>query len=592
MHPFHILEVANTHGGEIDYVLDLISEFEEFRGYGMKFQPLHPDKIATSDFPWYDVYKQLYFSNSQWRTIIESAARTKEIWLDIFDEYGVEVLHENKSTIKGVKLQSSILFNEVVIGKLSVDNGLDQHLLIINISGYAPDAVSERIGYLQQRLKPKELLLEVGFQAFPTELQDSGFVKIDQVRKAFGRRVVFADHADAQGDDSVWLPILAAMNGADGIEKHIKHSSRETKYDHYSSLTKEKYKFFIDRLNAYISLNQQPFINQREKEYLEKTLQVPILAKDLKKGMLVDFTRDLEFKRSGQSGLNALDISKLQKDFHILSVDAKKGCVLSRTNFKRATIGVVIACRLKSSRLPRKALLNIGELSSVEKCIESCRRISNVNHTILATSVLQEDAELGSYTFDPSVIFHQGDPDDVIRRYLAIAEQLKIDVIVRVTADCPFVSDEIAQILLNSHFERGADYSAAKDVAVGTGVEIINVAAMRKIKDYFPSANYSEYMTWYFQNNPEHFKLNIVKLPDELVRNYRLTLDYPEDLELLNKIQEHLISSKKDPSLRNIFEYLDNNPEVAIINSHLTLKYKTDATLIETLNAETKIRDL
>ena len=49
-------------------------------------------------------------------------------------------------------------------------------------------------------------------------------------------------------------------------------------------------------------------------------------------------------------------------------------------------------------------------------------------------------------------------------------------------------------------------------------------------------------MTWYMRNNPEFFSLNILDLPEELVRDYRLTLDYQEDLDmfnvLFNKLEE------------------------------------------------------
>ena len=221
--------------------------------------------------------------------------------------------------------------------------------------------------------------------------------------------------------------------------------------------------------------------------------------------------------------------------------------------------------------------------------MQSCLNIKDTHFTILATSDLEADKILKNYTYSPSVIFHTGDPEDVIRRYLGIIDKLGIDVIVRVTADMPYVSSEIVDYLMTKHFESGADYTVAKQSAVGSSAEIINTRSLKKIKDYFPNANYSEYMTWYFQNNPEHFKLNFVDLPENLVRDYRLTLDYKEDLDLFIEIQKHIDNSKKPQNIETIFEFLDNNKDVAKLNSHITLKYKTDTELINTLNRETKI---
>lgn len=586
--PYQVIEVANCHGGNLQYVLSLIEEFAWLEGAGMKFQPLHPDKIATPDFEWYPVYQQLHFSEEEWQIIINAAAQTKEIWIDLFDTYGVFIAEKFKNQIRGIKLQPSILYNQEVIDALVASKHKHQ-TLIINVSALTIEEIKERITYLQQTIQPTEIWLEVGFQSYPTELSDSAFVKIEHLKKLVDNPIVFADHVDGKSDDAIWLPIMAAMKGVDAIEKHVMHSTLETKYDFYSSIRSDQYKLYYSKLQSYLSLYNQPFINEREVKYLQKSIQIPILSKDVVKGSLIQLSNDVTFKRSGQQGMNTKEVITLQREKHVLAVDVNKGISLQRQHFKKATIATVIACRLKSTRLAKKALLPIGKLSSIEVCIQNCLQLSNTNYTILATSTLEEDKPLESYTFSPQVIFHQGDPKDVIRRYLSIAEPLGIDVIIRVTGDMPYVSAEISDMLLQSHFENGADYTAAKEFAVGTSVEIINTSALRKIKSHFPNAAYSEYMTWYFRNNPNHFKLNLVELPKHMIRDYRLTLDYEEDLILFNHIEGYLNEHKLSAATEHIFNYLDTHPEVAAINSHIMLKYQTDQNLIDLLNTQTKI---
>ncbi len=585
---YNILEVANTHGGNINYVYSLIDEFQEFNGYGMKFQPLHPDQLSTVDYEGYPIYKELLFTPEQWHEILSKASSTKEIWLDLFDLYGVQIFVENTSLVKGVKLQSSVLFNEVLIDKLS-ETKLHNKILIINISGYEISKIKERLDSLKRKLEPTEIWIEVGFQAYPTSLIDSGYAKIQSVKTEFSSPVVFADHVDANGEDAVWLPVLAAMNGANVIEKHIKHSTLDTKYDHYSSIDINKYRKYNTILNDYLNLKNQPFINQKEMEYLAKSIQIPICKSNLKSGQLINMTKDLDFKRSGKSGLNAIQIKALMDNFHILANDKVAGDTFKQEDFKKATIATIIACRLKSSRLPKKALLFIGDLTSVERCIKSCLAFPMVNHTILATSTLPEDNELANYTYNSNVIFHRGDPDDVIQRYLDIVEKLKIDVIYRVTADCPYSSPEIAEYLLREHFKSGADYTATTGAAIGTDAEIINTSALRKIKTYFKKADYSEYMTWYFQNNPEHFKIEIVSLPESWCRDYRLTLDYQKDLDLFNEVHSELSTDNPEYGYKDVIKLLDNT-ELSEINKGLTLKYVVDKELIDKLNQVTKIK--
>ena len=41
-----IIEIANTHGGNFDYMISLIDEFKNIQPSGIKFQPLKYDQIA------------------------------------------------------------------------------------------------------------------------------------------------------------------------------------------------------------------------------------------------------------------------------------------------------------------------------------------------------------------------------------------------------------------------------------------------------------------------------------------------------------------------------------------------------------------
>ncbi|MFN3754481.1 cytidylyltransferase domain-containing protein [Flavobacterium sp.] len=585
-----IIEVANTHGGDLNYMLELVDTFSKYDdGYAIKFQPLKADALSTPDFEWFPVYEQLSFNHQEWQSIIKKAKETKMVWLDLFDTYGVDVLKENLDLVDGIKLQVSVLFNYVLFERLKAID-LSKKKIIINIASLDFEEINFFVDKFNREIQAEELLLEVGFQGYPTELLDSGISKIRAVKEKFNKRIVFADHVDATSDYAVWLPIIALNNGADIIEKHVMLTTRETKYDFYSSINSTQFEQLVGLMKDRDNLASASFLNEKEKNYLDKSLLKPILNKDITAGKGLSLTEDFDYKRSPQGGLNTREIEKLLYSQAIISTPKKKGETLQRADFKAATIAVIIACRLKSSRLKEKALLKIGDLTSVEYCIKNAKKFKGMHHVILATSDLESDADLANYTYDDSVVFHKGHPDDVIKRYLDIIDLLKIDVVVRVTADMPFIDNEILQLLLDSHFKSGADYTSAVTAAVGTNLEIINTEALRKVKSYFPSADYSEYMTWYFMNNQEHFKINLVDLPEALVRSYRLTLDYDEDLVMFNKIHDEQVKQNPDFNLKAIFKYLDENPEVANINSHIQLKYKTDQALIDTLNEKTKIK--
>ena len=98
-------------------------------------------------------------------------------------------------------------------------------------------------------------------------------------------------------------------------------------------------------------------------------------------------------------------------------------------------------------------------------------------------------------------------------------------------------------------------------------------------------------MTWYVLNNKEHFKVNDVYLPSHLVRNYRLTLDYKEDLMMFNILYKKLSEKGLNINLQNIFKVLDKNKKISKINIKKKLIFKTNKKLINYLNKKTKFHE-
>jgi spore coat polysaccharide biosynthesis protein SpsF (cytidylyltransferase family) len=318
-------------------------------------------------------------------------------------------------------------------------------------------------------------------------------------------------------------------------------------------------------------------------------MQIPVLNKDIQARSILNVNQDFDFVERNVDALTIAEIKNNFEKLNIIKIDKKKGDAIFQTDFRKAKIGIVVVCRLHSTRLVRKALQKIGELTSVERCIKNVLKFENIDTVCLATSTVDEDAELENYTYSPKVKFHKGSPDDVLRRMLDVTEMYDLDIVSRVTADTVFPSNEVYQILLKSHFESGVDYTKSANAAFGANLSVISVNALKKVHEFFPVAQYSEYLIYYFANNPQYFKVNDIQLPKEFVRDYRLTLDYPEDLKLYNIIQNHFDKNDIDTTIHNIYKFLDENPEIAQINKGMKVKYETNNELIENLKKYTTI---
>jgi spore coat polysaccharide biosynthesis protein SpsF (cytidylyltransferase family) len=317
----------------------------------------------------------------------------------------------------------------------------------------------------------------------------------------------------------------------------------------------------------------------------------PILKEDLAEGTIINLERDFIYRRSSKEGLGVKEIEQLLTDKHVLSRNVTKGKVLVNEDFRKAKIGVVVVCRMKSTRLPGKALLKIGTLTSVEYCIKNVLKLEDVNTVILATSTHPDDEALKNYTYSKEVEFYRGDPIDVMQRMVDVVEKYDLDIVSRVTADMLFIPHEIYQEGLKMHFlNGGTDYTRIEKAPIGVATSIITAKALIKAKKLFPSAKFSEYLPYYFLNNPSTFNIQKIDITERFQRNFRLTLDYKEDLLLFREIDKYLTEKGNDGDFDVILKFLDNNPDIASINQDLIVKYLDQKELIDEINKNTTIK--
>lgn len=259
---------------------------------------------------------------------------------------------------------------------------------------------------------------------------------------------------------------------------------------------------------------------------------------------------------------------------------------------KKPKICALIAVRVKSKRLPKKALVDIEGYTAIERVVNNLKPSKYIDETILATTTNKEDDAIEELAKKSGLLFFRGDEDNVVKRFIDAAEKFNADIVVRVTGDCPLVSYEIADYLINSHLEKGADYTGIEtdEAPIGTGSEIITFSALKKLTTVNVDLNYSEYMTFYFVNNPDYFSINIVPCPKKYIHpNYRLTLDYLEDLEFFRVIFKKFQPGSGAIPLAKTIAFLDKHPEVVAINKNMPLKWKSDQKLIKKLENVTKI---
>ena len=296
--PEIIFELANSHDGSYQKLIKIISQFNKinYSYKSIKFQVFKFSEISTKDYNWYPVYQKLYFNPAQWKKIFSLVKNNVKIWIDMFDEYSLEIFKKNINKISGLKFQSSILNNTKVIDSLGKLN-LKKKEIIVNISGHNLNEIKNILEKFK-KIGANKVIIQAGFQDYPTNLEDLAINKINLLKKNFPKYTYsFADHIDAKNDFSKIIPVLLYIHGYSIIEKHICLDRKKTKYDFYSSLNFSEIKKTIEYINMYSKIISKKFINKKEIQYLKNTVQKTVLNKDVPKYKLLGKS-DLSFKRT------------------------------------------------------------------------------------------------------------------------------------------------------------------------------------------------------------------------------------------------------------------------------------------------------
>jgi spore coat polysaccharide biosynthesis protein SpsF len=238
-------------------------------------------------------------------------------------------------------------------------------------------------------------------------------------------------------------------------------------------------------------------------------------------------------------------------------------------------VWVLVSARMASARRPGKALAPLAGRPLLEVLLERMRAVRGVEGVALATSTNPENDVLDRLAEGLGVPVHRGDEDDVLARHRDAARALGADHVVRVTGDNPLTDIETTEALVALHRRTAADYTYVPGDALLMGIlsEVVSREALERSWERGEARHRSELMTLYIKEHPDEFRITTGELPPGLHRpQYRLTVDEPEDVALVQEVFARLAAPGKVVTTREAIELLDREPHLAAINAHLSHK--------------------
>lgn len=260
-------------------------------------------------------------------------------------------------------------------------------------------------------------------------------------------------------------------------------------------------------------------------------------------------------------------------------------------------IGAIIQARTSSSRLPRKVLKSLPFNSDICVLQQVIRRVSKsklIDEVIIATSTNNEDLEIVDIAKKENINYYCGSLNNVLERYFYAACQNKLDIVVRITSDCPCTDSTVIDKIIQSHLDLNADYtsnSLKESFPRGIDVEVINFDVLKRAYQEACEDYENEHVTpFIYKSHPDDFKINLY-VDDEDNSDIRITLDTPQDYALLCCVYDNLYEQNNFFSLDDIYELFKQKPWIKSINEDIVQK-KVCSTLSEELDEAIHLCDV
>ena len=239
-------------------------------------------------------------------------------------------------------------------------------------------------------------------------------------------------------------------------------------------------------------------------------------------------------------------------------------------------IGIVSQARVGSTRLPGKTLLPIqGEtLLSLH-----LKQVLHSGYPVyLATTTEPGASQLIQIAEQLGIKYKIGSVDDVLSRYYLCAKEHALDVIVRVTSDCPLVCGGLVKKGIEQYLSleenKRVYFPLQSELCFPRGLdfEIFSFELLEEAYLNCLDMRFREHVTPYMYQNMEEKKIRLGHMDGENIQvsDWRLCIDTLEDYRLIQAITAEF--SFLNYKYVDLVDYLKSNEHLKEINRDIVQK--------------------
>ena len=202
----------------------------------------------------------------------------------------------------------------------------------------------------------------------------------------------------------------------------------------------------------------------------------------------------------------------------------------------------IIQARLGSTRFPRKVLADLFGRSVLEWVVDRVRRAQGVDRIVVATCTRGGEEVHAECRRIGAACWISPREEDVLGRFVEVAERFRADRVVRVCGDNPLlVPSGVDRLLAAIGPADYAGYEVGGGAAIlrptGYFAEVAAAEALRRLDAMLPPGHrWREHVTQGLYQQPEVFRCVLVPAPGWYDGLEHAAVDLPEDLEHVRRI--------------------------------------------------------
>jgi spore coat polysaccharide biosynthesis protein SpsF (cytidylyltransferase family) len=230
----------------------------------------------------------------------------------------------------------------------------------------------------------------------------------------------------------------------------------------------------------------------------------------------------------------------------------------------------ILQARMASSRLPGKILADIEGKPMLQRVWDRAVQIDGLDGAVVATTTLSSDDPVETFCQARGIPCFRGSVDDVLDRFYQAALQLKADIILRLTADCPLLDPVVSSRVLRELGTSSCDYSSnalQPTFPDGLDSEAFSFAVLETAWKEADKKSEREHVTPFIYNHPKRFRLHRV-LNETDLSSHRWTVDENRDLEFIRSVYRHF--GEKDFGCTDVLTLLEKKPDLADLNQGIS----------------------